>query len=60
MSDKTFEVLFWRKVWYKASVKARTEEEVRKKFSRGEYTDEEVSDVQPDYWEEGIIEIEEK
>jgi len=53
MGDKTL------KVWYKALVKARTEEEAQKKFSRGEYTDEEVSDVQPDYWEEGIIEVEE-
>ena len=59
MDDKTFEVLFSRKVWYKARVKARSEEEAREKFARGEYTDEKMSDTQPDYWKEEIIDISE-
>ena len=59
MDDKTFEVLFSRKVWYKARVKARSEEEAREKFARGEYVDEEMSDTQPDYWKEEIIDISE-
>jgi len=56
---RRFEILFWRKVWYKALVEASNEEEAKKKFQRGEILEEEQSDVQPDYWEEGIIEVNE-
>jgi len=40
-------------------VEARDENDAIEKFQRRVILEEEQSDVQPDYWEEGVIEVNE-